>query len=320
MNRELLLMKQHDDQRIGTSVERATAILQSGGLVGIPTETVYGLGADAHNTSAVASIFTVKGRPADHPLIVHVPDLASAQKWAAEWPISAEALARNFWPGPLTIIVTKSPTAPDTVTGGRSSVALRIPSHPLALQLLEFFPGGIAAPSANRFGKVSPTTARHVLADLDKDVDYILDGGPCDVGVESTIVDCTVSPPQVLRFGSITPEQITSVIGPLAPATGPARASGMLDSHYAPRCHVHPTSSLEEATLLVNQLSTKTRVLNGSLNPQQFAHDLYALLRLADDDGVDDVVIVLPDDDDIGRAIRDRVFKAAADHSNDHIS
>jgi len=309
-------MTSPNSNRIGTSVERATAILQSGGLVAVPTETVYGLGADAQNVSAVALIFTVKGRPSDHPLIVHIPNVAAAQKWAAEWPISAEALARNFWPGPLTIIVTKSLTAPDIVTGGLPSVALRIPRHPLALQLLEFFPAGIAAPSANRFGKVSPTTAQHVLTDLGEDVGYILDGGPCDVGVESTIVDCTVSPPQVLRFGSITVEQIESVIGPVAAVSGPARASGMMESHYAPRCRVHPTSSLEEAESLTPRLSTKTRVLDGSLDPHQFAHDLYALLRLSDDDGIDDVIIVLPENNDIGQAIRDRVFKAAADQHN----
>lgn len=299
---------------VGTDLSRTMAVLQDGGLVGLPTETVYGLAADAHNPSAVAKIFQVKGRPVEHPLIVHVPDIASARRWAQNWPASADALARAFWPGPLTLIVVKSSDAPDIVTGGRKTVALRIPDHPLTLKLLQSFPGGIAAPSANRFGKVSPTTAHHVTTDLGDDVDYVLDGGPCAVGVESTIVDCAVSPPQVLRFGSITVEQIEAVIGAVDAASGPSRASGMLASHYAPRCRVHCAVSLHEAETLARHSLTRWRVLNGSLNPQQFAHDLYALLRQCDDDNIADVYIVLPADTDIGRAIRDRVLKAAADH------
>lgn len=300
--------------KVGTDTEYAKSVLREGGLIGLPTETVYGLGADAHNEKAVAAIFRVKGRPVDHPLIVHVPTLAATRVWAADWPSSAEALARAFWPGPLTLIVTKSPEAPDSVTGGRTTVALRVPDHALALQILESFPGGIAAPSANRFGRVSPTTAQHVLADLADDVDYVLDGGPCTVGVESTIIDCAVTPAQVLRFGSITVEQVESVIGPVASASGPSRASGMMASHYAPRCRVHAMRTLDEAEAEARRSTTSTRVLDGSNDSSQFAHDLYALLRLCDEDGIENVYIVLPADDQIGLAIRDRVLKAAADH------
>ncbi len=303
---------------IGTDLDRAVAVLRSGGLIGLPTETVYGLGADAHHADAVDAIFRVKGRPVDHPLIVHVPDIDSARLWASDWPAPAEALARAFWPGPLTLIVTKSEDAPTNVTGGRTTVALRVPDHALALGLLRFFPGGIAAPSANRFGRVSPTTAQHVVADLGIDVDYVLDGGPCAVGVESTIVDCAISPPQILRHGSISAEQIERVIGTLAAVTGPARASGMMASHYAPRCHVHPMTSVHVAQTRAAEMSRgpsplRARVLDGSVDPQRFAHDLYALLRLCDEDGIDDVFVVLPTNEGIGRAIRDRLLKAAAE-------
>jgi L-threonylcarbamoyladenylate synthase len=307
-------MSSSTNERLGTNLDVASAILHSGGIIGLPTETVYGLGADAHNDAAVAAIFRVKGRPVDHPLIVHLPDTAAARTWAKDWPASAEALARHFWPGPFTLIVTKATSAPNSVTGGRSTVALRVPQHPLTLRLLRDFPGGIAAPSANRFGRVSPTTAEHVLADLGDDVDYVLDGGPCDVGVESTIVDCSVSPPQILRFGAISIRQIESLIGPVADTSGPSRAPGMLESHYAPRCQVHPVETVEQAHAMVSKLSTRTRILNGSVDAERFAHDLYALLRLCDDDDVEEVFIVLPQDDAIGRAIRDRVLKAAADH------
>ncbi|MFM1752854.1 MAG: hypothetical protein RL119_1816 [Actinomycetota bacterium] len=307
-------MSSSTNERLGTNLDVASAVLHSGGIIGLPTETVYGLGADAHNDAAVAAIFRVKGRPVDHPLIVHLPDTAAARDWAEDWPASAEALAQHFWPGPLTLIVTKATSAPDSVTGGRSTVALRVPQHPLTLRLLRDFPGGIAAPSANRFGRVSPTTAQHVLADLGDDVDYVLDGGPCDVGVESTIVDCSVSPPQILRFGAISIEQIESVIGSVAESSGPSRAPGMMESHYAPRCRVHAVLSLDEAESKARQSTISTRILDGSLDSLQFAHDLYALLRLCDDDGIEDVFVVLPIDNDIGPAIRDRILKAAADH------
>lgn len=305
-------------ERCGTDIERAAAILRSGGVIGFPTETVYGLAADARNVEAIERIFRVKGRPVDHPLIVHVPDLVAARSWSADWPPTAEILARTFWPGPLTLIVAvnASVDGPSTraVTGGRSTVALRVPSHPLAQRLLRHFPGGVAAPSANRFGRVSPTTARHVLDDLGSDVDYVLDGGPCAVGLESTIVDCSVSPLQILRHGSITLEQIESVVGSVASPSGPSRAPGMMASHYAPLCRVRPVADLAEANRLGARCDGTWRVLDGASDPAAFAHDLYALLRLCDDDGVEDVFVIVPADSDIGRAVRDRVFKAAADH------
>lgn len=305
-------------ERCGTDIDRAVSVLRSGGVIGFPTETVYGLAADARRAEAVERVFHVKGRPVDHPLIVHVPDLAAARAWSADWPPTAEILARTFWPGPLTLIVTLSESMNDlnarAVTGGRSTVALRIPSHPLAQRLLRHFPGGVAAPSANRFGRVSPTTARHVLDDLGSDVDYVLDGGPCAVGLESTIVDCSVSPPQILRHGSITQEQIESAVGTLASPTGPARAPGMMVSHYAPLCRVQPVADLAEAERRGARCEGPWRVLDGASDPAAFAHDLYALLRLCDDDGIEDVFVIVPADSEIGRAVRDRIFKAAADH------
>ncbi|MGA0878756.1 MAG: L-threonylcarbamoyladenylate synthase [Ilumatobacteraceae bacterium] len=307
-----------EDERCGTDLERAIAILHSGGVIGFPTETVYGLAADARDVEAIGRIFRVKGRPIDHPLIVHVPDLAAARAWSADWPPSAEILARTLWPGPLTLIVRlkasmDGPSA-QAITGGRSTVALRVPSHPLAQQLLQHFPGGVAAPSANRFGRVSPTTARHVLDDLGLDVDYVLDGGPCAVGLESTIVDCSVSPPQILRHGSITLERIEAAVGPVATPSGPARAPGMMVSHYAPRCRVRPVADLDEANRLGEKCTGPWRVLDGATDPDVFAHDLYALLRLCDDDGIEDAFVIVPAESEIGRAVRDRVFKAAADH------
>lgn len=304
--------------RCGTDIERAVTVLRSGGVIGFPTETVYGLAADAHDVEAVARIFQVKGRPVDHPLIVHVPNLAAARAWSAAWPPTAEILARSFWPGPLTLIVVLNPSmdgpSARAVTGGRSTVALRVPSHPLAQQLLHRIPGGVAAPSANRFGRVSPTTAQHVLDDLGSDVDYVLDGGPCTVGLESTIVDCSVSPPQILRHGSITQEQIEAAVGPIASPSGPTRAPGMMASHYAPRCRVWPVDDRDVANRLGERCTGAWRVLDGATDPETFAHDLYALLRLCDDDAIDDVFVIVPPESDIGRAVRDRVFKASADH------
>ena len=176
---------------IGTSIDRALEILRNGGVIGFPTETVYGLAADASNSVAINRIFDIKGRPRNHPLIVHLDSLAEARLWSADWSASAEILGALFWPGPLTVIVTKALTVHLEVTGGLETLALRVPNHAVALEVLRGLEGGIAAPSANKFGKVSPTTAEHVLADLGSEVDYILDGGPCSIGLESTIVDCS---------------------------------------------------------------------------------------------------------------------------------
>ena len=312
--------------RITTDVADALRVIRDGGLVAIPTETVYGLAADASNEAAVRRIFAAKGRPVDHPLIVHVARGEQLADWAAEVPVSAAVLASACWPGPLTVIVPKAAHVLDVVTGGRPSVGVRVPAHPLTTELLDRFGGGLAAPSANRFGRVSPTTAQHVLrdlGDLDSDgggdgVDLILDGGPCPIGVESTIVDCTVDPAQVLRPGGIATEEVERLLhGAVAPASGPSRASGMLASHYAPRCPVLLAASPAEARSIaagqVNPLVIDDPALLDDL--VRYAQQLYDLLRRADEASHGAVVAVLPPAAGLGHAIRDRLFKAAADRA-----
>jgi L-threonylcarbamoyladenylate synthase len=262
---------------------------------------------------AVRRVFTTKGRPLGHPLIVHVADVEQARGLASEWPSSAETLASAWWPGPLTLIVRRRSDVLDVVTGDRDTVALRVPAHPMARALLASFGGGLVAPSANLFGRVSPTTARHVADDLGDAVDYVLDGGPCDIGVESTIVDCSVEPPQVLRPGAVSESDVMKIVGTVAPASGPSRAPGMLASHYAPSCEVVPVESLEEADRWLSaDDGSSTEVLDATLDPIAFAARLYAELRRCDDEGRRRVVIVLPSDRGIGRAVRDRITKAAA--------
>lgn len=305
---------------IGSDVDHALAVLRGGGLVAIPTETVYGLAADAEQADAVRRIFAVKDRPPDHPLIVHVQSLAAARTWTTQpLPAAAEQLARACWPGPLTVLVPRGARVIDQVTGGRDTVGLRVPAHPLTAELLERFGGGLAAPSANRFGRVSPTTAEHVLGDLGDDVDYVLDGGPCPVGVESTIVDCTVTPPQVLRPGGIPTEDISRLLGEsdgLGWVSGGRRAPGMLESHYAPRCRVVLAESSEAATALAAAERIAAREV-GVLDPGPedlvaYAQGLYRWLREADDAGVAVLVAVLPPPEGLGHAVRDRLQKAAA--------
>jgi L-threonylcarbamoyladenylate synthase len=245
------------------SLHQAAQTLRLGGLVAFPTETVYGLGADAENPAAVARVFAAKGRPADHPLIVHLAGAEQLDRWAHDVPAAAYELAAAFWPGPLTLILKRSSRASDLVTGGLDTVGLRVPSHSVAQELLQAFGGVIAAPSANRFGRVSPTTAEHVLTELDGRIDLILDGGPCQVGLESTIVDLSRGEPVVLRPGGVTVERLTKVLGPLGtlPAATAPRVSGALDSHYAPRTRLIlvPTDSLaQQAELLA---STGKRVV-----------------------------------------------------------
>lgn len=297
---------------VGTSMSKAIDTLKRGGVIGLPTETVYGLAADARDVAAVRRVFTIKGRPLGHPLIVHVADTDEARRWSSEWPESARALADRFWPGPLTLIVPRADHVLDEVTGGRTAVALRVPVHPVARRILSEFRGGVVAPSANLFGRVSPTTAVHVSDDLGDSVDYVLDGGPCTIGLESTIVDCTVDPPQVLRPGVITEEEIAATVGPTAPVGGPSRAPGMLTSHYAPECIVIPVESSTEAEAM---RSDDTEVLDASIDPLDFATSLYAELRRCDREGRRRVVIVLPADEGVGRAVRDRIGKAAAERS-----
>jgi L-threonylcarbamoyladenylate synthase len=244
-------------------ITRAVEALRAGGLVAFPTETVYGLGADAASTDALSCLYAVKGRPPDHPVIVHVAGPDALDEWAADVPAAARRLADEMWPGPLTIVVRRSDRVPDAVTGGGDTVGVRVPDQRVALALLRAFGGGIAAPSANRFGRVSPTTAEHVRADLGADVDVVLDDGPCSVGVESTIVDCSGAEPMILRPGGVSRERIAELIGPvLSPSQAPApaatdgeaavaarspvrirsdglvRAPGTLKSHYAPEANV----------------------------------------------------------------------------------
>lgn len=295
-----------------SSIERALEILRNGGLVAIPTETVYGLAGDASNEAAVRRIFEAKGRPADHPLIVHIAAAEQLGDWAAAIPTAASILADTCWPGPLTLLVPKAGHVLPVVTGGRDTVGIRVPAHTLTTELLTRFGGGLAAPSANRFGKVSPTTAAHVVADLGSQVDYVLDGGSCPVGVESTIVDCTVEPPQILRPGGISSEAIAALLnGALASADGPSRAPGMLASHYAPSARVVLVESLEEAAA-VAAASTSTWILDHSDDLVTYARNLYADLRNADDRRVQTIVAVMPAAHGLGHAIRDRLTKAAA--------
>lgn len=297
------------------AVDRAVDVLRAGGLVALPTETVYGLGADASNEAAVRRIFAVKGRPADHPLIVHIADASHLDRWAGEVPPNARVLTEACWPGPLTVLVPRAPQVLDVVTGGRPSIGLRVPAHPLTSAVLDRFGGGVAAPSANRFGRVSPTTAQHVRDDLGDAVDLVLDGGPCPIGVESTIVDCTVDPPQILRPGGIPTEQILQLLeGNLADATGPSRASGMLASHYAPHCTVvlaEDRSALER----LRATDPAALVIGDGADLVDYARHLYDWLRRADLDGHHTVLALLPPAAGLGHAIRDRLVKAAADRA-----
>lgn len=299
-----------------TDVERAAAALRAGGLVAVPTETVYGLAADASNPAAVARIFEVKGRPTGHPLIVHLADAADLDDWSREPSDAARRLAETAWPGAMTIIVHKSDRVSPVVTGGRETVGLRVPAHPLARELLVAAGVAVAAPSANRFGAVSPTTAAHVIDDLgdllDPRRDVVLDGGSSEIGLESTIVDTTTAPPQILRIGSVSAEEVEEILRDhVAAATGPARASGMLRSHYAPRCTVRLVDHADDAHAL-RAGTPGAEVLDLTADVAVYARRLYAELRAADERGVTTVIAVLPPAEGLGLAIRDRLRKASA--------
>jgi L-threonylcarbamoyladenylate synthase len=320
------------DQGLGASeIDVAVAALRAGGLVAFPTETVYGLGADAANPDAVRRLFAVKGRPVDHPVIVHVGDPEHLGKWAAEVPPVAAALARAFWPGPLTVIVPRGPQVATEVTGGRATVGIRMPNQPLALALLRAFGGGVAAPSANRFGRVSPTRAADVVADLGNDVAVVLDGGPCSVGVESTIVDCTTDPPVIARLGGITQAAIEARLGcPVAVRDrGEVAVSGTLEVHYSPTARVHVVRSADVAARATSLLATGARVALLAMDPpaglptglvvldsprdvDDYAHILYARLRDADARHINDLLVVAPPPEGIGAAVVDRLERAAS--------
>jgi L-threonylcarbamoyladenylate synthase len=314
-----------------SAMDAAARVLVAGGLVAFPTETVYGLGADACNAEAVARIYMAKGRPADHPLIVHVASMDGLGDWADDVAEYAIALARDFWPGPMTLIVKRSALAGDFVTGGQDTVGVRVPNHPVALGLLAAFARaggkGVAAPSANRFGNVSPTTAAAVVAELGNylaDTDQILDGGACDVGVESTIIDCTGATPRILRPGAVTVQMIEQSTGLRVVGAIDAdvpngkeeiRVSGSLDSHYAPVATVvlDQTPAAGQGFIALADVATPAGVIRlaAPVTHQEFARVLYAALRAADDQGLDLVVVQQPAGDGIAIAIRDRLQRAA---------
>jgi L-threonylcarbamoyladenylate synthase len=309
------------------SLQRAARSLLEGNLVAFPTETVYGLGADASNKQAVARIYEVKGRPADHPLIVHIHSMQVMGQWVDDVPEYAIALGRDFWPGPMTLIFTRSELAQDFITGGQNTVGIRVPNHVVALGLLEAFHNlgghGVAAPSANRFGHVSPTTAAAVSEELFAYLspeDQVLDGGPCAVGVESTIIDCTGQVPRILRPGGITAEMIEESTG-LKPTiidradAEEIRVSGSLEKHYSPAAKVilDQTPLAGQGFIAPSRRVTPTGVtrLAAPKNIDEFARDLYAALRKADELGLTEVVVEQPTGDGLAIAIRDRLMRAA---------
>ena len=307
------------------AIADASANLLAGNLVAFPTETVYGLGADACNADAVARVYSVKGRPADHPLIVHVGSMDALGDWASDVPAYAISLARDFWPGPMTLIMKRSELAGDFVTGGQDTVGIRVPDHAVALGLLLAFAQiggkGIAAPSANRFGNVSPTTAQAVKDELSEylaDADQILDGGPCQVGVESTIIDCTGDVPRILRPGAVNAEMISESTGLTVVGTvenSEIRVSGSLDSHYAPVATVVLDQSpvAGQGFIAMADIATPNGVvrLAAPKTHDEFARVLYATLRSADEQKLRIVVVAQPQGAGIAIAIRDRLKRAA---------
>jgi L-threonylcarbamoyladenylate synthase len=305
------------------ALARAAQDLKGGALVAFPTETVYGLGADATNAEAVARIYKVKGRPANHPLIVHLADMQDVMEWASEVPDYAIDLARAFWPGPMTLILPRTDLAKDFITGGQATVGLRVPDHTLALALLQEFKKiggkGLAAPSANRFGQVSPTTASAVQEELGDFLganDVILDGGPSLVGLESTIIDCTASAPRILRPGAITIDMIEKVTGlKIEDRDEVIRVSGSLENHYAPSAQIlldgHPRPG--DGYIAIKSYPTPEGAIRlaAPLDNEDFARQLYGALREADAQDIELVVVVQPEGVDIAIAIRDRLMRAS---------
>jgi L-threonylcarbamoyladenylate synthase len=315
-------------------IARAAAILRDGGLVAFPTETVYGLGADALNPSAVAGIFAAKGRPSHNPLIVHVAEVAAAIQLAGAWPDVANLLAARWWPGPLTLVVPTSPRVPDLVTAGGPTVALRVPAHPVALALLRATQRPLAAPSANRSTSLSPTQAEHVLHGLGGRIPLILDAGPAPGGLESTVLDVTTAPPRLLRPGLVTPLEIEAVIGPVArydttsQAGQPLRSPGQLTRHYAPRAPLECVNDdgesrvrqLQQQGLRVGWLAFDEHAeqrqpaaitLVMPRDPVQYAAQLYAALHTLDLAGVDRMVVESPPPTDNWLAVRDRLHRGS---------
>ena len=310
------------------AVARAATLLKKGGLVAFPTETVYGLGADASNPDAVRKIFAAKGRPADHPLIVHLPDSSHLEAWAKTVPEAAHKLAEAFLPGSLTLVLVRSSRVSDIVTGGQDTVGLRVPSHPVALALLETFGGGIAAPSANKFGRISPTRAEHVVEEVGESVDLILDGGDCAVGLESTILDLSSSVAKVLRPGGVGLDAITEVLGyaPEVVKASEVRVSGTLESHYAPTTPSFLVSA-QQVDNLARTASEQTGFVSQRLKPawvkgrwqslpteaKAYGQALYAALRKLDGAGLERIYVETVPDKPEWLAVRDRLRRATTD-------
>jgi L-threonylcarbamoyladenylate synthase len=314
-----------------TDVDAAAAALARGDLVVLPTETVYGLGADASNRDAVRRVYAVKARPPAHPVIVHLADAEALRDWARDVPDYADRLVEASWPGPLTLVLRRGAAVGDHVTGGADTVALRAPSHRLTHAVLRAFGGGVAAPSANRFGRVSPTSAQHALDELsgllDPGRDLVLDGGPCRIGVESTIVDATGPRPRLLRPGAVSAEAVAEITGlPVETGPGGPRAPGTLPAHYAPAARVLAVEPPEVAATVAGEVVAGRSVgliappgelpesatrLAAPADAVAYARDLYAALRQADTLGLDVVVAALPSDTGLGLAVRDRLRRAA---------
>lgn len=322
------------------NLARAADLLRAGRLVGLPTETVYGLAADALNPAAVRGIFAAKGRPADHPLIVHLPSADHLPQWAERIPREAIALARAFWPGPLTLILRRSDEVPDEVTGGQDTVGLRVPGHPVALALLAAFGSGLAAPSANRFGRISPTSAQHVVEELGEAVAAVLDGGPCEVGIESTILDLSRDQPVLLRPGAISAEAIAAVIGRRPREVGEEtaglaqapRVSGALAAHYAPRTPLRLVAPAEMAQTLTALAGRRLAVLSrehapgeaelwirAPQEPAAYAQELYANLRRLDAQGAEWMLVEAPPATPDWQAVADRLGRAATGSGQDEL-
>jgi L-threonylcarbamoyladenylate synthase len=297
-------------------IDEAVRVLRAGGVVALPTETVYGLAASIDRPEAVRRIYGIKGRPATHPLIVHVPSVADIGRYAAGDLVLLERLAARFWPGPLTAVVERTGVVPDVVTGGQPTVALRIVDHPLTAAILKRLGSAVAAPSANRFGRVSPTTAEHVRADLGDDVDMVVDGGPSRVGIESTIVDLTGEVPAILRAGMIGARAIGEALGVpvVTRAGGAVRAPGMLAAHYAPRVPLFliDAAAIGAETTRRAAAGQRVGVLTLPEDPHSAARALYATLRALDTSGYDALLATLPADIEANAALRDRLRRAAA--------
>lgn len=306
------------------ALDQAARALQNGSLIAFPTETVYGLGADATSESAVARIYDVKGRPADHPLIVHIAGLDSLESWTSDFPRYAISLARDFWPGPMTLVLPRSEIAKDFITGGQETVGLRVPAHPLALGLLHAFKKigglGIAAPSANRFGQVSPTTAQAVEEEIGQylsPIDFILDGGPALVGVESTIIDCTGDSPRILRHGAITKEMVEENTGLEVAEDGKTdiRVSGSLEKHYSPKAEVilNVIAESGEGFIALSSIPTPKGAIRlaSPSSTDEYARVLYAALRSADAQGIKKIAVIPPEGEGLAFAIQDRLVRAS---------